>query len=210
MIVGLVGFIGSGKGTVASQLVEEYNFRQDSFASSLKDACSSIFGWPRNMLEGDTAESRRWREEPDPWWAHSLSYPGFSPRIALQQMGTNVIRDNFNDNIWLLSVLNRYERNKTQNVVISDVRFPNEIKFIQENGGKLIQISRGEQPVWYETAVLANRGNSVALEAMKKTYPSVHFSEWAWAGVNPDYHITNNGTLEELKSQVKDMVSGIA
>ena len=86
MIVGLVGFIGSGKGTVASQLVDDYNFRQDSFASTLKDACSVIFGWPRHMLEGDTKESREWREVVDPWWSKKLSMPNFSPRLALQAL----------------------------------------------------------------------------------------------------------------------------
>ena len=75
MIVGLLGYIGSGKGTVSSVLVNEYGFRQDSFASTLKDACSAIFGWERHMLEGDTKESREWREQVDPWWEEKLGRP---------------------------------------------------------------------------------------------------------------------------------------
>ena len=52
MIIGLTGFIGSGKTTVAKILATEHGYRTDSFASSLKDSLSVIFGWPRDMLEG--------------------------------------------------------------------------------------------------------------------------------------------------------------
>ncbi len=61
MIVGLVGFIGSGKGTVGD-ILEQKGFIKDSFAKPLKDACSVMFGWPREMLEGDTEVSRKWRD----------------------------------------------------------------------------------------------------------------------------------------------------
>lgn len=207
MIIGLLGYIGSGKGTVASQLVKEYNFRQDSFAASLKDACAALFDWPRHMLEGDTKESREWREQPDIWWSEKLSRPDFSPRLALQLMGTDVIRNNFDERMWFLTVENKIRKNPSQNVVISDVRFPNEVKFIKENGGKLIKVNRGSQPVWVETAILANNGNSIARDIMNKTYPNVHFSEWAWAGVQPDLEISNDGTLEQLHEQIREMMT---
>lgn len=207
MIVGLLGFINSGKGTVASQLVNECNFRQDSFAAGLKDACSVIFDWPRHLLEGDTKESREWREIVDPWWSEKLSMPNFSPRLALQVIGTDALRNNFHEDIWFLTLENRIRKNPNQHVVISDVRFPNEIKFIQEKGGKLIRINRGPTPVWYETALLANRGNSLAKEAMTKTYSTAHFSEWAWVGSKIDYELNNDGTLESLQEQVRQVVS---
>lgn len=206
-IVGLLGFINSGKGTVASQLVNEYNFRQDIFATGLKDACSVIFDWPRHLLEGDTKESREWREIVDPWWSEKLDMPNFSPRLALQVIGTDALRNNFHEDIWFLTLENRIRKNPNQHVVISDVRFPNEIKFIQEKGGKLVRINRGPTPVWYETALLANRGNSLAKEAMTKTYSSAHFSEWAWVGSKIDYELNNDGTLESLNEQVRQVVN---
>jgi hypothetical protein len=209
MIIGLLGFIGSGKGTVASHLVDEYNFIQDSFAASLKDTCSAVFGWPRNLLEGDTKESREWRELVDPWWSEKLNIPGFSPRYALQVMGTDVLRNHFNQDLWFITIQNRIRKNPGQHVVISDVRFPNEIKFIQEQSGILVKINRGPAPVWYETAVLANKGNSLAKEAMTKTYSSAHLSEWAWVGSKFDYELDNNGSLEFLKSQVTEIIPRI-
>lgn len=209
MIVGLLGYIGSGKGTVASLLVNDYNFRQDSFAASLKDACSMIFDWPRHLLEGDTGESREWREIVDPWWSEKLGIAEFSPRLALQLIGTDALRNNFNQDIWFLTLANRIRKNPDQDVVISDVRFPNEIKFIQEQGGVLVKINRGPEPVWYETAILANKGNSIAKNAMTKTYSDAHFSEWAWVGSKIDYEIDNNSTIESLNGQVKDILSVI-
>lgn len=209
MIVGLIGFINSGKGTVANHLVNEYNFRQDSFAASLKDACSVIFDWPRNMLEGDTKESREWREVVDPWWSSQLNIPNLTPRLALQLIGTESLRDNFHQDLWFMTVQNRIRKNPNQHVVISDVRFPNEIKFIQDQGGVLVKINRGAAPVWYETALLANKGNSLAREAMTKTYSSAHFSEWAWVGSKIDFEINNDQDLEFLRSQVGKILPSI-
>lgn len=209
MIVGLLGFISSGKGTVAGELVKGHNFRQDSFATSLKDACAMIFDWPRHLLEGDTKESREWREVVDPWWSEKLNIPNFSPRLALQIIGTDALRNNFHPDIWFLTLQNRIRKNPDQHVVISDVRFPNEIKFIKEQGGVLVKINRGPVPVWYETAMLANRGNSLAKEAMTRTYSSAHFSEWAWVGSEVDFELNNNGTFEELTAQVKEMTTKI-
>ena len=120
MIVGLLGFIGSGKSTVAKTLVNEYNFRQDSFASSLKDACAVIFDWPRNLLEGDTAESREWREIVDTWWAAELDIPNFTPRLALQLIGTDSLRDNFNSDLWFLTLKNRIRKKKMWSLYISN------------------------------------------------------------------------------------------
>jgi hypothetical protein len=206
MIVGLLGFINSGKGTVASRLVNGYNFRQDSFASGLKDACAVIFDWPRHMLEGDTNESREWREIVDPWWAEQLNMPNFSPRLALQVIGTDVMRNNFHQDMWFLTLRNRIRKNPGQNVVISDVRFPNEIKFIQEQNGILIKVNRGPAPVWYETAILANKGNSIAKDVMAKTYAGAHLSEWAWVGSKIDYELNNDSTIESLQNQIDDVL----
>lgn len=207
MIFGLLGYIGSGKGTVASLLVNEYNFRQDSFAASLKDACALIFDWPRHLLEGDTKESREWREVVDVWWSEKLGIDGFSPRLALQLIGTDALREHFNQDIWFLTLANRIRKNPTQDVVISDVRFPNEIKFIQENNGILIKINRGPCPVWYETAILANKGNSIAKNAMQKTYPDAHYSEWAWVGSDVDYSIDNNSSIENLSTEIRKILA---
>ena len=88
MIIGLCGFAGSGKGTLADFLVENHNFRKISFATKLKDVASVMFGWDRDLLEGITDESRAWREEVDENWSNELEQE-VTPRIVLQLFGTN-------------------------------------------------------------------------------------------------------------------------
>lgn len=209
MIVGISGFIGCGKSTVAMQLTDDYGFRKDSFATSLKDACASLFDWPRDLLEGDTTASREWRELTDDWWSETLNIPNFSPRLALQLIGTDSLRNHFNPGLWFMTLQNRVRKNPERHVVISDVRFPNEVDFIQKQGGVMIRVDRGSPPVWFETALMANKGNSIAKDVMTKTYSAAHFSEWAWVGQKYDFVISNDSTLESLSAQVKEIVTKI-
>lgn len=206
MIVGLVGFIGAGKGTVADLLVERHNFFKESFASSVKDACATIFGWNRALLEGDTTESREWREQPDAWWSEKLGKE-FSPRLALQLMGTEAGRDVFHPDLWVHTVLRRCEQAPWNNYVIADVRFPNEINAIVNSGGKVVRVRRGDDPEWYSLARECNIYNK--LEIMQNAYPDVHFSEWAWIGSHYDIVMDNNCDLETLKTRVDNLVDSL-
>ena len=82
MLIGVVGLIGSGKGTVSDRLVEQHGYQKDSFAKSLKDAVAAMFNWDRNLLEGDTDASRQWREQPDAFWSEKFGKPT-TPRWVL-------------------------------------------------------------------------------------------------------------------------------
>lgn len=200
MIIGLVGFIGSGKNTAASHLVIKHGFIQDSFAHTLKDACSVIFNWPRYLLEGDTEESRVWRELPDEWWSEKLQIPNFTPRYAMQHLGTETIRQHFHKDIWTLSLEHRIRQH--EKTIISDARFPNEIDFIRKAGGYIVFVDNGSRPEWYDIAKSAHKGDFQSINAMKNEYGHVHTSEWAWLGTQLDATIFNVGTLCELKSNV--------
>ena len=205
MIIGICGFIGSGKDTVADYLVNFHGFRRESFASTLKDAVSAVFGWDRTMLEGRTAQAREWREQIDPWWAERLDMPTLTPRWVLQYWGTEVCRKGFHDDIWISSLENKL-RNSTDNIVISDCRFPNEIQSLKQAGGSIVWVQRGDLPDWYNDAVSANQGNNVAINAMKLR--KIHASEWAWLGSEFDTLLDNNHTISELYKQAEDLVVG--
>lgn len=157
MIIGFVGQIGAGKDTAADYLVNFHGFRRDSFANSLKDAISIVFGWDRALLEGRTTESREWRDQVDTWWANRLNNPNLTPRWVLQYWGTEVCRVGFHDDIWIASLENRL-RKTSDNIVISDVRFPNEIAAIHKSGGIVVRVKRGEDPDWMTAAESVNRG----------------------------------------------------
>ena len=210
MIIGVCGLIGSGKDTIADYLQNIHQFRRESFASTLKDAVAHVFGWPRDLLEGRTRESREWREQVDPWWAERLNMPHLTPRYVLQVWGTEVARRSFHDDIWIASLENKL-RKTTDDVVISDCRFPNEIKAIKNAGGIVIRVKRGPEPEWYDLAVAVNRGpdNNINWRLSKnelQTY-SVHSSETAWVGTDFDAVIDNNADgLDNLYRQVNDLV----
>jgi len=204
MIIGICGFIGSGKDTVADYLVNFHEFRRESFANTLKDAVAAVFGWDRTMLEGRTKEAREWREQVDPWWAARLDMPTLTPRWVLQYWGTEVCRRAFHDDIWIASLENKLRTSK-DHVVISDCRFPNEIASIRNAGGKIAWVQRGTLPDWYDTAIQANRGHNWAMQDLKMR--KIHASETAWVGTEFDAVIDNNGTIDQLYNQARSIVS---
>jgi hypothetical protein len=201
MIIGLVGFIGSGKGTVGD-ILEQKGFIKDSFAKPLKDACAVMFGWPRELLEGDTEMSRKWREEPDNYWSEKFGRV-FTPREALQKMGTEAGRDVFHKDIWVISLLNRA---KGKDVVVTDVRFKNEIQYIQDNGGIVIRVKRGVDPIWFPHLEKINL-ESERTKFMK--FESTHKSEWDWVGCEFNYTIGNNGSIQDLGKEVERVLQFI-
>jgi len=203
MIIGVCGFIGSGKDTIADYLVNFHEFRRESFASTLKDAVAAVFGWDRTMLEGRTKEAREWREQVDPWWAARLDMPTLTPRWVLQYWGTEVCRKAFHDDIWIASLENKL-RNSKDHVVISDCRFPNEISSIKNAGGQIVWVQRGVLPEWYDVAVDANRGSNVAINELKMR--KIHASETAWVGTEFDAIIDNNSTIDDLYQQAQTLV----
>lgn len=203
MILGVVGFLGSGKGTVGDILIQDQGYYRLSFADAVKDAVSVIFGWPRHLLEGDTEESRGFREATDGFWSERFGY-AVTPRYMLQLMGTEAGRDVFNKDLWIYTLEKRMQG--IENVVIPDVRFPNEIEFIRNMGGKVIRVKRGAEPEWYETALNDNSSYNLSGPKMTFKYPNIHFSEWAWIGQKFDYVIENDGTIEDLKNKLNTIL----
>ena len=195
MIIGICGLIGSGKGTVADILVDQ-GFTKVSFADKLKDGVSTIFGWDRAMLEGDTDESRQWREQPDDFWCNETQME-VTPRLVLQLFGTDCMRDGFYDGVWV-SLLKKTILDNPGNYVVPDVRFENEIEMIRSIGGEVWEVKRNGDPEWlieYETT------------GVEPT--TVHPSEWSWIKSKKDEVITNDSTLEDLNRQVLSHLGAI-
>jgi hypothetical protein len=136
-------------------------------------------------------ESRAWREKPDAFWSEKFN-KDVTPRWVLQHFGTEVMRQNMHDAIWVDSCMARYDGKPT---VIADTRFENEIKTIREMGGTILLVKRGQDPDWFTDYM---EGNIVP--------KNVHSSEYAWAKSEYDHLITNDGTLEDLHQKIDDLI----
>lgn len=195
MIIGICGLIGSGKGSVADILVEEHNFKKISFADKLKDGVASVFDWDRQMLEGDTDDSRKWREEKDGFWSKETGET-ITPRLVLQLFGTDCMRSGFFDGIWVSLVKKHLLENPNLNYVIPDVRFENEAKMIHSLNGHVWQVRRGPDPLWFRL-----------YKDLGQIPEDVHKSEWAWANIQMSAVLANDSSLQDLKSLVKDLLA---
>jgi hypothetical protein len=213
MLIGLIGLAGSGKDTVGD-ILSEQGFIRDSFAKPVKDAVAAIFGWDRAKLEGTTKEAREWREQDCPYWSAKMGKP-FSPRRALQMMGTEIGREIYHQNLWVDAMERRLTRDWTDiNFVITDVRFDNEMEMIHRLGGTIIQVERGPKPAWYHDAINFNFNRYHAPDKewlLSAALSTVHVSEWGWIG-SPliDHTIKNDGTLDDLKYEVNVIVDRLA
>lgn len=207
MIIALMGFKGSGKNTAAQRLTDDFGFTAFSFAEPVKDSCAAIFNWDRELLEGETAESREWREQVDTWWADKLDIPHFTPRFAMQHFGTDLMRRKFHDGIWLLNIERKIKDCKTP-VVITDGRFANEVRMLRRLGAHIYRVKRGPDPSWLELARAANEGDANARQRLEEVH-RVHESEWGWVGSQLDGSIRNNDDVATLWRRMDELMGGL-
>ena len=211
-VIAVCGIKGNGKDTVADYIIKQYpNWEKDSFAGTLKDAVSAIFGWDRKMLAGETPEDRAKREEKDKYWSEKLGFD-VTPRNILQIFGTECVRNHFHKNIWVDS-LERKVKNSKNNIIITDCRFKNEIDMLRNIGATVIRVERPPLPNWFRKCEVIGQkylNNECPLYIPIPELADVHQSEWDWIGYdNPDYIIQNDGTLEELYAKVDEVMKGI-
>ena len=94
------------------------------------------------------------------------------------------------------------------NIVLSDVRFPNEIRSIKNSGGLIIRTHRGPEPEWYDLGLQYNLHNSE--EANRELIKlGVHASETAWIGTRFDAVLDNDGSIDDLYAQIKNLLQSL-
>jgi hypothetical protein len=99
----------------------------------------------REYLEGTTKASRQWREQKDEWWSNRLGMD-IDLVWVLQYWGTDVLRNHFHNDIWVASVEHKLLKS-TEDVVITDCRFSNEVAAIKNAGGIAIRVKRSVRMV---------------------------------------------------------------
>ena len=65
-------------------------------------------------------------------------------REVMQYIGTDIFRKIY-PNVWADSTIRRITAEGTALAVVTDVRFPNEVKAIQDAGGKVIRLTRNSE-----------------------------------------------------------------
>lgn len=157
-LVGLAGPSGSGKNTIAQEIryqrllqVADFKFPAENalpqiiefaFATPLKELCAQLFGW-----SGKDFSVPERKSDPHPYW-------GITPRQAAQFIGTEVGRElitkqllKSDRSIWISHLENEINQRvlravSPRLVLITDVRFEDEVHWIQSHGGMVIYLSR--------------------------------------------------------------------
>lgn len=178
-LVGLLGTKGVGKDTVADYMVSRYNVEKRAFASPIKEACAILFQLPIGRFEGEDKEVCD---------AHQC----LSPRQMMQLVGTDFFRDQVRQDFWIDHFKKWYAaRDPSRPVVVTDVRFQNEVDVIKALGGMVVRITRPHEGSGRHTmsddAHITERGVA-ELQGVHAT-------------------IENVGSLEELHGKVNELMA---
>ncbi|MEQ8308098.1 MAG: hypothetical protein RIA09_16305 [Hoeflea sp.] len=173
-IVAFTGLKGSGKDTAAT-ILKAAGYEEIKFAGALK-AMFRAFLYYQNvdsvtverMVEGDLKETP------------SEYLSGVTPRYFMQMLGTEFGRKLIDEEIWVNALVNKVEQGDYENVVITDLRFPNESDAITKLGGASYRLQRDIE------------GNEF----------SQHESEKYVTSLPVKAIIDNNGTIDDLESEV--------
>ncbi len=170
MIIGLSGYAQTGKDTVAQHLVEHYGFTRIAFADAIRDA---LYALDPIVSDYPAIPGVRlsWIVDRSGW--ESVKQESPYVRRMLQRFGTEVARNQWGEDFWVNLAMSK--ANGIANVVIADVRFPNEYDAIKANGGQVWRVNKfNHQPA------------------------NDHPSEIALDGHQFDWSIPNYGTHEDL------------
>lgn len=168
----LVGFIGkayAGKTTVANYLMHKYGFKVFAFAEPLKQMLLTAGMCTREELYEQKTDQSRW---------------------LMQKVGTEIFRNQVDKDYWvkkggeIIQLLL-----KLGDVVVDDVRFPNEAQYISDQGGLLVRIVRTDH------------------KGLRGTY-AVHDSESLQDQIREDYIIqAKSGELSHLYTEIEKILS---
>lgn len=136
-LVGFTGLKGSGKDTAADALVRRYGYQKLPLAGPLKDMLIGLLqmrgctnAW--DYVYGDLKE------------APTDFLLGKTARHAMQTLGTEWGRNLIDPGIWTDTFTRRAKALMAdgKRVVVTDVRFPNEVELLKSLGGKVFRIQR--------------------------------------------------------------------
>lgn len=174
-LIGIAGKAGSGKDTAGAYLVERHGFAQYAFADPIRAMIGALGAFPASdLVSRDTKEV-------------VIDWLGKSPRQMAQTLGTEWGRELVHPQLWVLMAQRRWEAAQVagEDLVITDVRFENEMLWVKAQGGQVI-----------------------ALDRAAATAVSAHASEQFDISSVADIVITNNGTINSLRISLGNLIAG--
>lgn len=185
---------------IAVELLEKRGYRVavTAFAEELKNIAINVIGISRDLVYGSNDDKEnlthvKWDKFPlDIRIKYALVKPhedwprkGFmTVREVLQVIGTDIFRDMIDPNVWSNAPFNK-KRQNIDVVIITDCRFPNEKVVTEKRGGLVIRLERATG------------------------FQDDHYSETALDGEHFDVTYDNNGTLEDLKKFIEEVLDSI-
>lgn len=203
------------------------NWQIKKYADRLKDIVCLLIGCTREQLEDIDFKNKELGEE---WWIYEtidtdgndgkayaycdvknveeldsyiyIKLVKLTPRILLQNIGTNLFRNQLTSDIWVNALMSEYvsqgvlKNYVRPNWVITDVRFENEAKAIQDKKGMLIRVNRYTE---------IDRWKKIDIDGFH-SYPKEHESETALDNFTFDYVIDNNSDINSLIEKVKEIL----
>lgn len=178
-IIAISGRIGAGKDEVAKiiqNLDPTNNWQIKKFAGPLKKITSILTGLSLEALEDQGVKATPLGED----WGN------ITPRFIFQKLGTEGVRDLIHPDAWVNSLFKDYTDG--QNWIITDLRFPNEVKrCLRYKNSTLIKVVR---------------------EIPKSTDAPAHVSETALDDYDKWSHVIfNDGTKKDLILKVKNILN---
>jgi deoxynucleotide monophosphate kinase-like protein len=192
MLIGLNGNLKAGKDTTY-EIIRQFKPEAErvSFADLLKDSAADSIGMSRGLLEWLKGEEEfkftiKWEGRGNPYengLSHALRDElntwEMTARQYMQWYGTEGHRTYFGENIWVDAALPVDLDHSQRFIVVTDMRFPNEVERVQNLGGVTVKIMRG-------------------VETAFSNHPSEqNIDDYI------DAFIDNNGTKQELAEKVQ-------
>lgn len=173
MIIGLAGKAGAGKDLFAELIKKQLTSVEVlAFAKPIKDAAKILFNFTDEQLYDHIK-----KEEIDPRW-------GKSPRQVFQWLG-GLLRKDVHDDFFIGNMKQRIENSKADVIVITDVRFLNELKLIKFMDGKVIKIVR-------PNAETTKHSDDISEQGIEDKFV--------------DSIVINDGTIEDLNDKIMELL----
>ncbi len=168
-IVAFTGKKGSGKDTAAEVLFDTGNWEHINFADNLKMICRVAYG----LTYTEVYSVHLKQKELNRW-------PFKSPRFLLQEIA-QLWRDKYPE-IWVMSWLRAVKDSGVRRIVVTDLRYPNEVEALRSWGALIIMIHRP----------------SIVDDEFSGHQSESHFDK-----MDADMDILNDGSIEDLHEKVK-------